>query len=423
MTTESVRTLFITKNVPYPPIGGVALRNWQNMNIMKKFGSVAVFSASTWSPNYTSAPGIALWKHCNVAKERSSWEQPERRFWWLRRRGHPDADWAYANKAAQELDEVLSQFQPDFVVFEEVWLYRYLKVVKRHNCRIIFDEHNVEADIFQQKYGSPSNLKARLKVRVQLPQVRAIERELIRHSAQIWVCSDADAYLLKQLYAQNAPAYVVPNGVNVADYAQVRSGNCQLPQGLEATSHHILYLGQLAYAPNTVAVGLLIDQIYPRLQQIYPDCRLLLVGRNPTQSMLDAAKQEPGIVITGSVADVRPYLAAASLMVVPLLQGGGTRLKILEAFAAGCPVVSTAKGAEGLAARDGEHLLVRNSIEEIVAGVCQLWSEPSLCEKLTRAAYKLVQAEYSWSAVGQRVEKAVEILINRRLEASRKAAE
>lgn len=412
MTTE-VRTLFITKNVPHPPIGGVALRNWQNMNIMKKFGSVAVFSVSTWSPNYTSAPGIALWKHCNVAEVRSAWETPERRFWWLRRRGHPDSDWAYANKAAQALDAVLAQFNPDFVVFEEVWLYRYLSVVKRHKCRIIFDEHNVEADIFQQKYGSPDSLRAKLKVQLQLPQLRSIEKDLVRHSDQIWVCSDADVSLLKQLYGQAAPAYVIPNGVNVAHYEEVRSSKCELPPGLEDTNRNLLYLGQLSYAPNTVAVQLLIDQIYPRLRQINPDCRLLLVGRNPTQYMLDAAKQEPGIVITGSVADVRPYLAAATLMVVPLLQGGGTRLKILEAFAAGCPVVSTAKGAEGLAVEDGEHLLIRNGIEGIVEGVCQLWSEPSLRETLTSAAYELVQAEYSWEAVGRRVEKAVENLISR----------
>jgi glycosyltransferase involved in cell wall biosynthesis len=128
--------------------------------------------------------------------------------------------------------------------------------------------------------------------------------------------------------------------------------------------------------------------------------------------MQAAAKREPSIIVTGSVADVRPYLAAASVMVVPLLQGGGTRLKILEAFAAGCPVVSTAKGAEGIKARDGEHLLIRNEVEELVAGVCQLWSNRSLREKLASSAYELVQAKYSWQAVGRKIELAVQKLLS-----------
>lgn len=94
-------------------------------------------------------------------------------------------------------------------------------------------------------------------------------------------------------------------------------------------------------------------------------------------------------------------------MAVPLGHGGGTRLKILEAFAAGCPVVSTAKGAEELKVKDGEHLLIGDEIEAMVEGVCQLWSDPSLGQKLANSAYELVRAEYSWEAVGRKVESAV----------------
>lgn len=406
-----VRTLFITKNVPHPPIGGVALRNWQNMNIMMKYGPVAVFSVSTWTPKHTSVPGITLWKHCNVALQRSFWEILERRFWWLRRRGHPEADWGYAHQAAQELDKVLREFQPELVIFEEVWLYRYLPVVKRHKCRIILDEHNVEADIFEQKYSSVESFRSQLKVKLQLPQIQSLEKDFVNQVDQVWVCSDEDMSLLQQLYGEQTPSYVVPNGVNVANYDHVRLGQCSPPQGLEEKNRNIIFLGQLSYSPNTVAVELLLNQIYPRIKELYPDCRLLLVGRSPTQPMLDAAEADTGIVITNWIADVKPYLAAAHLMIVPLLQGGGTRLKILEAFAAGCPVLSTTKGAEGLQARDGEQLLIRDGVEELVEGVSQLWSDPSLREKLAHAGHELVKAEYSWEAVGLRVKPAVEELV------------
>ncbi|MGH8002274.1 MAG: glycosyltransferase family 4 protein, partial [Brasilonema sp.] len=134
------------------------------------------------------------------------------------------------------------------------------------------------------------------------------------------------------------------------------------------------------------------------------------VGTGPTQFMLEAAQQQPGIIVTGRVPDMRPYLADASVIVVPLLQGGGTRFKILEAFAAGCPVVSTAKGAEGLKVVDGEHLLIRNEVTELVEGVSQIWSEPSLGKRLAGSAYELVKAEYDWERVGCNVEEALQEL-------------
>ncbi|BAZ50557.1 putative group 1 glycosyl transferase [Nostoc sp. NIES-4103] len=410
MTTDSIRTLFITKEVPYPPIGGVNLRTWQNINIMMKFGPVGVFSASNWSPKNTSLPGVTLWKHSNVARERSGWEKLENRLWWLYRDKHPDANWAYAKTAAEELEATLTEFQPDLVIIEEVWLYSYLNVLKRYRCPIIFDNHNVEASLLQQRHSSVQGLKSQLKAKIQLQHLKFIENDFANQATQVWVCSENDSNLITQYYKQVSPTYVVPNGINVAHYDRVHSGECNSQTKLQDTQHNLLFLGQLSYSPNTVAVDLLINQIFPRLQELYPDSRLLLVGRNPTQFMQAAAQREPRIIVSGSVPDVRPYLAAASVMVVPLLQGGGTRLKILEAFAAGCPVVSTAKGAEGIKVRDGEHLLIRNQVEELVEGVSQLWSNPSLGKKLAVSAYELVQAEYSWQAVGRKIELAIQKL-------------
>jgi glycosyltransferase involved in cell wall biosynthesis len=415
VTASKIRTLFITQRVPYGSTDGASLRNLQNINIMMNYGPVAVFSATNWSPTHASLPGVALWEHANIATQLSLAEKLERQVWWLRRRAHPGTDRPYSNTAGRKLDELLTTFQPDLVVLQEVWLYRYLSAVKRHKCRIILDEYNVEADLFQQIYRSVRDLRSQVKEKLLIPQLKAIEGDFIRQSDQVWVCSEKDASLLQQLYGQVSHIHFVPNGINVADYDSVRSGECSPPNGLEETRRNILFLGQFAYSPNSVAAQLLISEIYPRLRQIYPDCRLLLVGRNPTQPMLEAAKRDSQIIVTGEVPDVRPYLAAASVTIVPLLQGGGTRLKILEAFAAGCPTVSTAKGAEGLKARDGEHLLIRNSIEELVAGVCQLWSDQAMAAKLADNAYQLVRAEYSWEAVRQRLEGAIFPLLDGRI--------
>lgn len=406
--TDSFRTLFITQQVPYPPMGGGALRNWQNINIMGKYGEVAVFSVSTWTPKRTSVPGVTIWKHYNVAQQRTTLEQIERRLWWLRPHGYPGVDWCYSYEAARKLDELLREFKPDVVIFSEVWPYRYLPIVQGHSCRKILDEHNIEVDNFVQKYSNAKNVREKIKFKRQLPQMKSIEQSFINQMDQVWVCSEEDTHLLGQWFGETKPSYVVPNGLNLGDYESLYQNKINNNQTTE--NRTIIFLGQLSYFPNTVAVERLLREIYPKIQTMYPDCRLLLVGSNPTQFMLDAASLDSSITITNWVADVKPYLGEASVMIVPLLQGGGTRFKILEAFAAGCPVVSTSKGCEGIDVTSGEHLLIRDSVEDMVQGISQIWSDASLSQKLIQRGHDLFKESYSWEAVSQRVDKAITTL-------------
>jgi glycosyltransferase involved in cell wall biosynthesis len=200
---------------------------------------------------------------------------------------------------------------------------------------------------------------------------------------------------------------VVPNAIKVEAYAEVRSGAYPLPEGLENHRANILFLGNFFHPPNREAAQILIEEVYPRLQRSPVDTRLLLVGSNPTALMLAAAQQDTDIIVTGEVPDVRPYLAAANVMIVPLFKGGGTRFKILEAFAAGCPVVSTTKGAEGLGVEDGKHLLIADEVDAMVAGVQRIWKENDLRKRMADAAYELVRSTYSWDAAAECVANAL----------------
>ncbi|MCL1463492.1 glycosyltransferase family 4 protein [Argonema galeatum] len=406
MSNPSFRTFFITRDIPYPPMNGGLLRNWQNINIMMKFGPVGVFSCFDSKQNPSdSLPGVSLWHPCQITKPSSFWETLKRWAWRVRPAGDLYVYKLYSQSAADELQEVIQKFQPDLVVFAEIWMYRYLPVVQKYGLPIIFDNHNVEA--LTKKISANQSLISQIKEKLQFFQHKNIEREFIRQAKQVWVCSEEDSYLLQEVYGQKSYIRVVPNGLNLANYDSVRLGECSPPSGLEDKHRNFIFMGNFAYPPNREAAELLIQKIYPELRQSYPNCRLLLVGQNPNQFMREAAKKDAGIIVTGRVPDILPYLAAASVAVVPLLQGGGTRLKILEAFAAGCPVVSTAKGAEGLKAKDGEHLLIRDKMEEIVEGVSQIWAEPFLGEKIANSAYELVREEYSWEAVSRRVESAM----------------
>lgn len=405
MSNTSIRTLFLTI-MSYPPIGGAPLRNWQNINLMRKFGSVGVFTVFNKEQAVSQIDNVDLWYHYNIMGQKSPQILLERFVRWLSHWGL-SFYWGYLSNAAEQLETIMTEFKPDIVVFEELWLYDYLSVVKRHPCRIIFDEHNVELKVYQDTKCSDNSLMAWARNKLHLPQIKATEQNLIDSSEQIWVCSQEDNILLQKLYGNKNNIFVVPNGIDVQSYNQVRLGQCLPAQGLEDKQYNFLFPGNFIYPPNAEAAKVLIDDIYPRLRQVYPDSRLLLVGRGSTGFMKQAADQNPNIIVTGEVPEIRPYLAAASVMVVPLYKGGGTRFKILEAFAAGCPVVSTSKGAEGLNAEDGVHLLIADDVESMTEAIAKLWSDNSLKTKLVNNAYNLVQAKYSWEAVAENIKFAI----------------
>ncbi len=412
MSNPSIRTLFITKYPPYPPVGGSPLRNWQNITRMMKLGPVAIFSIAFDRPasNAELPPDITIYNYYNVRdlrKQRSVWKKIKHRMWQQRPCGHPWADWFDSDIVAQELSQAIAKFQPHIVIFEEPWFHHYFNIVKRQGCLTIYDAHNIETVLQRDLTSSLPQDISKVNPILLAKKIEIIERDLISKVDQIWVCSKEDKILVDKLGSKIPPIHIVPNGLDVASYDSVRLRQCPPPNQLDTVLQSIIFTARFGYPPNSEAAQILIDQIYPHLRETFPNTRLMLVGIEPTQYMRQAAKQDSGIVVTGPVSDVRPYLAAASVVVVPLWQGGGTRLKILEAFAAGRPVVSTPKGVEGIKVKDGEQLLIRDSIEEFVAGVSQLLSEPAFGQKLADSAYNLVKSNYAWDKLSPTIEQAV----------------
>jgi glycosyltransferase involved in cell wall biosynthesis len=154
----------------------------------------------------------------------------------------------------------------------------------------------------------------------------------------------------------------------------------------------------------------LIDNVFPRVVDRVADARLLLVGRPPTQRMLEAAKRDPRVVVTGGVEDVRPYLAVANVSAIALNYGGGTRLKILEAFAAGVPVVSTTKGAEGIAAEHGREIVLANTPEAMAQAILDIFARAEDDRRQETAALALVRESYSLESLRRRLTGALPAL-------------
>jgi len=164
-----------------------------------------------------------------------------------------------------------------------------------------------------------------------------------------------------------------------------------------------LMVGTLAYYPNADAAMFFCREVLPRLGQAKPPPRLTILGRAPPASVL-ALGSRPGVTVLADVPDVAPYYAASAIAVVPIRAGGGSRIKILEAFAHGRPVVSTRAGAEGLSVVHGRHLLIAEGAEDFAAAAQRLLSDRRLASRLAAAARRLVEERYAFEIVARDIE-------------------
>ena len=205
------------------------------------------------------------------------------------------------------------------------------------------------------------------------------------------VCSQEDACVAAQ-QGPKLPIDIIVNGADTDYFTPMRHPD---------PDPTLLLIGTMHYYPNIDATLYFFETMYPALQQAIPNLKGLIVGHLPPPEIQTLGKL-PGVTVTGSVPDVRPYLARSWALTVPLRLGGGTRLKIVEAMAAGVPVVSTTIGAQGLSATDGQELLIGDTPEQFVHKTVRLVQDAQLREHLAHQGANLVQKAYSWQGQGRR---------------------
>jgi len=229
-----------------------------------------------------------------------------------------------------------------------------------------------------------------------------LEQWLCRSVAQVWCCSEIDKGHLVQSYSDTAPIHAIPNSVDINEYQRPES----MHRDSSVVQKKYLFVGNYNYAPNVAAAYELVHEIMPYLMEQVPAAHLALVGRGVPEELSNLG--QGSVEIFGQVADVRPYYWEAEALLVPLRHGSGTRLKIIEAMAAGCPVISTSLGAEGLDVVNGVDILYAENADEFAQQVRRLAEDQVLRMNIVRAARDLVQRLYSHEAVGVRIEAALQ---------------
>jgi glycosyltransferase involved in cell wall biosynthesis len=228
----------------------------------------------------------------------------------------------------------------------------------------------------------------------------AWEKKALRYFDGILTTSEPDCAWTTH-HAPAARVQLVPNGVDVDYFQAVRTPKKPLS---------LVFTGLMSYPPNVDAVMWFCDDIFPLLQRRLPNLRFTIVGSNPHPKVQALAHRE-GVMVTGQVPDIRPYLADASIFVVPLRSGGGTRLKILQAMAMECPVVSTTVGAEGLEISPGHNILLADDTEQFVQHVCTLLHSQAMADCLAKAGSQLVKEKYDWRVCLSGIEQLYDALV------------
>jgi glycosyltransferase involved in cell wall biosynthesis len=260
--------------------------------------------------------------------------------------------------------------------------------------RLVVASHNIDYELARQYARGGRSLARRFYAGVNWRKLRREELGAYRDADGVYLCSAEDERRLLDLIPGTRTA-VVPNAADV-DYYQPR------PVDPPADGRTVVFFGLLSYAPNVDGVIYFVQKIWPRIAEARPEACLKIIGGKPPRSLQLLAG--PRVELTGFVSDLRPHLAAAAAVVVPLRLGGGTRLKIVEAMAMGKAIVSTTLGAEGIKAIPGRDLFIEDQPEAFADAVNRLLADPELAARIGQAARSLAVQRYSWSGAARALE-------------------
>jgi polysaccharide biosynthesis protein PslH len=295
------------------------------------------------------------------------------------------------------LDRVLRARRFDVVNLEWPYLGHFdlRKAPPREKLpAVVVDSHEIAYDLARQFANASGSLGRRLYLGANWRKLRREELRAYRNADGVYLCSAADERRLVDQIPEARTA-VVPNGADVEYYQPRRTD--PPPDG-----RTLVYFGLLSTVPNVDGVIHFVQDIWPRIAKANPEARCKIIGGRPPPSLLALAG--PRVELTGFVSDLRPQLASAAAVVVPLRLGGGTRLKIVEAMAMGKAIVSTTLGAEGIEAVPGRDLLVEDDPAAFADSVNRLLAQPDLAARIGQSARELAVKRYAWSGAARALE-------------------
>lgn len=380
--------LVLTPYIPYPPHFGGSVRIYNLIRQISRRHAVHLLTFR--GENGLLEPsGLAPYAQTITIIPRSDAGKRRQQLLSLFSRRSFQRLFHYHRDMQAAIDRVVCEQQIDLILveFSQMACFRFPPGVP-----VVLDEHNVEFDLLARMAERANSPLRRLYNRIEAAKFRREELAACRAAVLTLVTSGRDEDILRQQVSGLRTA-VITNGVDCEHFAR--------PVG-PRTPDAAVFVGATHYFPNEDGVLFFLREIQGRIRAARPGFFLSVVGGAPTPSL--TACQSASVEVTGYVKDVRPYMWHAAVFVVPLRMGGGTRFKVVEAMAAGVPVVSTRLGAEGIPAVDGRDLLLADEPDAFADAVVRVLTDSALAAKLSANGLEFVRRYFDWAVIGDKLE-------------------
>ena len=404
---EKRKLLFLCQTLPYPPDSGVAIRTYHVLRALSRVFDVTALCFYRRKGGLAPAdptPALeALRQFAHVEAFPLPQEHSAMRLVWdhLRSvaRNRVYSTFAYQSDAFERrVRELLADRCFDLVHVDSIVLSHYFPLLA--GLPVVCGHHNVESALLRRRASAERGWRSAY-LAFQAGLMEREERRWCEASTLNVTVSEADRAQLEAL-VPGARCVVVSNGVDTARF------RADPPAG---RGDGIVFVGGLEWFPNEDALRYFCEEILPRVRAAGHDVPVRWVGRAP-EATRRAYAQRHGVELTGYVEDIRPLVRDAACYVVPLRVGGGTRVKILDAWAMGKAIVSTSIGCEGLAAEDGRNILIRDDPRSFAEAVCAVLQDGTLRQRLGSEGRRTVERLYDWERLGESVQASYTSLLS-----------
>ncbi|MCJ7507489.1 MAG: glycosyltransferase [candidate division Zixibacteria bacterium] len=268
--------------------------------------------------------------------------------------------------------------------------------------KILF-QHNVESTIWERFHHTEKNWLKKLYFSYEKKRMRNYEALACQKFDKVLAVSEADKVKMEQEFGVDN-IVVLPTGVDTEYFA---------PREVEKKPYNLVFTGSMDWLPNQDAMHYFCEEIYPLIKKDIPQINLCIVGRNPSEAILKLSENDKTVEVTGTVEDVRPYMAKSEIYIVPLRIGGGTRIKIFEAMSMGLPVIATSIGAEGLDVTPDQNIIIKDSPGDFAKSIVELLEDKNKRRRIAEEGRKLVNCEHDWKKVAEKLSQVCrEVIIS-----------
>lgn len=412
-----MKILWLAHAIPYPPRAGFLLRSY---NLLRELGrrqqvDLVAFIQEQWVTTTSASleEGIAsarraLGELCDsvtflpIDRLKHRWGKPATALRALLAGSTYTASWLVSAPASSAIQRLVTGGGYDLVHVDTIGLAPYRALCP--DVPATLTHHNIESHMMLRRADNAGGALARSYFREEGRRLRKFEQKVADDFAAHITCSELDSERLREVIP-GARTVVIPNGVD-CDYFR--------SEDRPVRPRSLVFVGTMNWYPNVEAMMYFLREIWPGLKARVPDVTLDIAGSNPPESLVQLACALPDVTVHGYLPDVRPLIDSSAVFVCPIRDGGGTKLKILDAFAMGKCVIAHPIACEGIEVTAGKDVVLASTPEEFIREIESILDDDSKRGAMARAARRLVETRYSYQEIGVRFNETLEAAADRR---------